>query len=236
MSTRYIIIFMLLLTSTVALTLTALRQATQETAERNEDIFNKRAVLLSVEDYLVGGKKVADLGDQEVLDIFNSMESRVVSSSGQVLEGVQAASINLEKEYKKAEADRQLPFYIYDNGTEKFYLLSIRGKGLWDMIWGYVALKNDLNTVAGAAFDHKGETPGLGGEIKDNPAFAAQFKGKKIYNAAGEYVSVNVRKGAAVDKDHDVDGISGATITCDGVTAMLYNGTKSYVPYLKTLK
>lgn len=236
MSTRYIIIFMLLLTSTVALTLTALRQATQATAERNEDIFNKRAVLLSVEDYLVGGKKVAELQDQEVLDIFNSMESRVINAAGTELEGVQAASINLEKEYKKAEADRQLPFYIYDNGTEKFYLLSIRGKGLWDMIWGYVALKNDLNTVAGAAFDHKGETPGLGGEIKDSPAFAAQFKGKKIYNAAGEYVSVNVRKGGAVDQNHDVDGVSGATITCDGVTAMLYNGVKSYVPYLKTLK
>ena len=80
-----------------------------------------------------------------------------------------------------------------------------------------------------------GETPGLGAEIKDNPTFANNFKGKKIYKD-GEYVSINVRKGGARDKWHDVDGISGATVTADGVDEMLYRGIKYYEPYFEKAK
>jgi Na+-transporting NADH:ubiquinone oxidoreductase subunit C len=90
-----------------------------------------------------------------------------------------------------------------------------------------------MNTVAGVSFDHAGETPGLGAEIKDNAAWKAQFVGKKIYNDAGEFVSVTARKGGAIDKNHEVDGLSGATVTADGVTDMLYEGLKSYEPYME---
>ena len=78
----------------------------------------------------------------------------------------------------------------------KFILVSVRGSGLWDEIWGSIALEDDFNTITGATFDHKGETPGLGAEIKDNPKFPSQFVGKKIYDENGEYVSVQVKKGA----------------------------------------
>ncbi|MEM9822777.1 MAG: FMN-binding protein, partial [Bacteroidota bacterium] len=106
----------------------------------------------------------------------------------------------------------------------------------WDDIWGNIALKDDLSTIVGAAFDHKGETPGLGAEIKDNPAFPAKFKQKQIYDASGNYTSVDVVKPGIKTTSHSVDGISGATVTCVGVAEMLDRGIAYYEPYLKTLK
>jgi Na+-transporting NADH:ubiquinone oxidoreductase subunit C len=91
-----------------------------------------------------------------------------------------------------------------------------------------------MNTIVGASFDHAGETPGLGAEIKDNPKFSANFVGKKIFDEEGEYVSITARKGGAKDPMHDVDGITGATVTADGVTKMMKSGVIKYLPYLKT--
>ncbi len=238
-STRYVVTFVLILTASVAVLLAGFREVTKAGAERNEDIFNKRAILLAVEDNLGDGVKVGDLSDEEVLNIFDTKVKQVtLNAQGQPIEGgdVKAEDIDMAKEKKKPMSERKLPLFVYENGSEKFYIVSVRGKGLWDEIWGNIALKSDLNTIAGAAFDHKGETPGLGAEIKDNPSFAEQFKGKKIYNETGKFVSVDVRKGGAVDPNHDVDAISGATVTGNGVTEMLYDGIKAYEPYFKTLK
>ena len=235
-STNYIIVFILILTASVAVALTGLREATKAQAELNEDIFNKRAILSAVEDFLPEGKKVSDLTDQDVVKLFeDQVEQKVLDVEGNVKEGVMAEDVDMAKEKKKPLENQLLPLYVYSTGSEKFYILSVRGNGLWDEIWGNIALKSDMNTVVGAAFDHKGETPGLGAEIKDNPSFSAQFKGKEIYDD-GEYVSVNVRKGGARDKMHEVDGISGATVTANGVSEMLYRGIKYYEPYLKEEK
>ena len=128
--------------------------------------------------------------------------------------------------------NRILPLYEY-KGKEKIYIMSVIGSGLWDLIWGNIAVRSDKSTVVGASFDHAGETPGLGAEIKDNPKYPASFAGKKIYNASGDYVGITSRKGGAVDPDHDVDGLSGATVTADGVTEMVVRGLKYYEPYLQ---
>ncbi|KGE89366.1 MAG: NADH:ubiquinone reductase (Na(+)-transporting) subunit C [Phaeodactylibacter xiamenensis] len=235
-STKYVVIFILILTATVAVSLTGLREATKAQSATNEDIFNKRAILTAVQDYLPNGQKVADLSDEQVLELFAEMEQPVVDMEGNIIEGVKAESIDMAKERKKPEAERRLPVYVYEQDGQKFYILSVRGNGLWDEIWGSVALKSDLNTIAGATFDHKGETPGLGAEIKDNPSFAAQFEGKEIYEADGDYVSIKVRKGGARDPKHEVDGISGATVTADGVSEMLYRGLQYYQPYIDKVK
>ena len=191
----------------------------------------------AVEDYLPDGKTAKKLTDDEVLNIFEEkVEQIVLDMSGEEVVGVMAEDIEMEKEKKKPEAEQKLPLYVFNSGGENFYILSVRGNGLWDEIWGNIALSSDLKTVVGAAFDHKGETPGLGAEIKDNPSFSKQFKGKMIYTDAGEYVSVNVRKGGARDEKYEVDGISGATVTANGVSEMLYRGIKYYEPYLNKLK
>lgn len=237
MSTRYVITFVTIMTTIVAVLLTGFRQATKAQADLNEDIFNKRAILSAVEDYLGDGVTVASLSDDEVMNIFNSkVEQLVVDPSGQEVEGMMADDIDMAKEKKKPEPQRKYPVYVYQQDGSEFYILSVHGTGLWDAIWGNIALKSDLNTVVGVTFDHAGETPGLGAEIKDNPAFQAQFKGKEIYTDNGRYVSITVRKGGARDPVHEVDGITGATVTADGVSDMLYDGLKNYEPYFKKVK
>ena len=234
-TTRYVIGFILILTASVAVALTGLREVTKNKAAQNEDIFNKRAILSAIEDYLTESKKVSGLSDEEVAQIFAQMQQPVLNMQGEVLDGVQAETVDMAQERKKPEAERRLPLYIYEHNGENFYILSVRGKGLWDEIWGNIALKSDANTIAGAAFDHKGETPWLGAEIKDNPAFAKEFEGTKIYED-GNYVSVKVRKGGAKNRTHEVDAISGATVTSDGVSEMLYRGIKYYQPYLEEIR
>jgi len=234
-STRYIVLFILGMTTLVAVLLTGIREVTKEQAAQNEAVFNKRAVLAAVGDYL--GQSLSAMSDDEVLQLFEEkVEQKVLDMEGNVIEGLKAEDINMAKERKKPEPERRLPLYIYNNEGEKYYILSVRGSGLWDEIWGTVALKEDLVTVAGAAFDHAGETPGLGAEIKDNPAFAAQFENKRIYNYNGEYTAVVVRQKGVEDPTYEVDGISGATVTANGVTEMLQRGIKYYEPYLSELR
>lgn len=101
------------------------------------------------------------------------------------------------------------------------YVLPVRGAGLWGPIWGYVALDDDKNTIFGIYFNHEGETPGLGGEIKEY-YFQERFFGKHLLNADGNFVSIAVMKaGQAADGMEQVDAVSGATITSKGVESML---------------
>ena len=126
-----------------------------------------------------------------------------------------------------------MPLYISNiDGSEK-YIIPLRGTGLWGPIWGYISLENDMNTVYGAVFDHKAETPGLGAEI-NRDFFEKPFNGKRIFDLQGDFVSIAVVKGGAKENDyHGVDGISGGTITSDGVTAMLKERLDKYLPYFE---
>jgi Na+-transporting NADH:ubiquinone oxidoreductase subunit C len=162
------------------------------------------------------------------------VEQVVINQKGEVVPNILAEKIDLAVEKKKAESERLLPLFVFKNDKEKFYILSVRGSGLWDEIWGNIAVKSDLNTIAGVTFDHKGETPGLGAEIKDNPSFPGQFVGKQMFKD-GE-VAILVRKGGSQDKMYEVDGISGATITGDGVSEMLQRGISYYLPYFETIQ
>ena len=234
-SNKYIITFIIIMTVVAAVSLAGMRELTLAISTKNEEIFNKRSVLLTVNDYLGKGINVNNLSDEEVLKMFkNQVEQVVLNLDGEVVPNVLAEKVDLAVEKKKAEADRLLPLFVFKNEKENFYILSVRGSGLWDEIWGNIAVKSDLNTIAGVTFDHKGETPGLGAEIKDNPTFPGQFIGKQIFKD-GE-VAVLVRKGGSQDKTYEVDGISGATITCDGVTEMLQRGIAYYLPYLETIE
>lgn len=133
------------------------------------------------------------------------------------------------------EKQRLNPIFTYEDKAkgEQLYIVAVRGNGLWDKIWAYVALDKSL-TVKGVYFDHKAETPGLGAEIKDSEAFKSQFAGKKIY-AGSEMMSITVKK-KAPKGDHQVQGISGATVTSNGVSAMFIDGMAKYKAYFAKLK
>ncbi len=148
-------------------------------------------------------------------------------------------SINIKdenKKYKSGDKNVVLPVFLYKKGdNETIYVVPVRGIGLWDEIWGYVALRSDANTIENIVFDHAGETPGLGGNIKDDPSFAASFVGKTIFEG-DDFVSVAVEKRVGRDKPHKVDALTGATLTCNGVNDMLKNGLEFFVPYFKSLR
>jgi Na+-transporting NADH:ubiquinone oxidoreductase subunit C len=219
----------------VALVLSLLATGLKPIHDRNEAIYNKKAILSAIEANL--DAKASALSADQVQQIFDEkIEQVVVDMQGNVVEGLKAENVDMAKEKKKPEADRNLPIYIYNGPSGKLYIVAVRGSGLWDEIWGSIAIEDDFNTIAGAAFDHTGETPGLGAEIKDNPKFHAQFVGKKIYDESGKYVSVDVKKGGIKEPKHQVDAISGATITCNGVSEMLDRGIQYYEPYFEKIK
>lgn len=242
-STKYIVIFVLIMTSIVAVVLAGMSLLLKPIHSQNEAVYNKRAILSAVEKKL--DKPVSALSDKEVLTIFkDQMSQKVVDMTGKELtaqeveakgyKGGLAENVDLAQEKKKPEADRILPYYTFkDKAGKTTTIISVRGSGLWDEIWGNIALEEDMNTISGVTFDHKGETPGLGAEIKDNPAFPAAFIGKKIYDDGGVYKSVNVVKGGVSNPMHQVDAISGATITTVGVGEMMVRGIKYYEPILK---
>lgn len=238
-------LFVLILTTVVSLTLAGMYSGLKPIHQKNEALYSKRATLSAIQSHL--DSPLGDLTPENVVDIFNTkIEQKVLNMKGQELDvaavealgykGGKAEDIDMGKEVKKPIADQILPLYIYKNKEGKnVYILTVRGKGLWDEIWGCVALESDLKTISGVAFDHKGETPGLGAEIKDNKSWVSQFTGKQIYTD-GVFTSVKVRKGGAINTTNEVDGISGATITGDGVSEMLKRGLAYYEPFLKNIK
>ena len=165
------------------------------------------------------------------------VEELALKIDGSINENINPFSdLNLAKELKKDYEDQHFPLYVAEINSEKYYIIELRGTGLWDAIWGYISLKSDFNTVNGVSFDHKGETAGLGAEITKD-WFKESFKDEKIFNSDGELVGITVLKGNNdpnnIDKDdHEVDAISGSTITGDGVTDMIYERVNNYLPYL----
>ncbi len=116
------------------------------------------------------------------------------------------------------------------------YGLEVHGKGLWGPISGYIALDDGGAEVMGVTFFAPKETPGLGAEIM-SPKFKSQWKGKRLVNDAGQPTPITVAKGEAPDDHpHQVDGVSGATITCRGVNGMLESGVAAYTPYLQRIQ
>jgi Na+-transporting NADH:ubiquinone oxidoreductase subunit C len=152
-------------------------------------------------------------------------------------ETVNAFKIEMATETKKPLEQQRFPLYIAEVEEAKYYIVPLRGAGLWDAIWGYIALEGDMTTIKGAVFDHKGETAGLGAEITQD-WFQERFVGEKVFDTKGNLVGINVSKTnndpKDLDKDdHEVDAISGATITGDGVTDMILERLTHYLPYLQ---
>ncbi|WP_340154836.1 Na(+)-translocating NADH-quinone reductase subunit C [uncultured Winogradskyella sp.] len=169
------------------------------------------------------------------------IQKQLVIENGSASENDQAYLIDVKKEQTKAKSGetRRLPLFVGEKDGKTFYIAPIRGKGLWDAIWAYVAMDENM-VVQGAYFDHKGETPGLGANIKQR-FFMDDFIGEHLLDASGNFKGITVAKGNAdpknLDKtDNEVDAIAGATITGDGVTAMIKKDLKLYWPYFKTLK
>lgn len=164
------------------------------------------------------------------------VEEITLNNEGEKVKEVRAFNVSLAKQMDKPIEEQVFPMYKAQYKGTTNYVIPLRGKGLWDAIWGYVALEENFNTIQGVIFDHKGETAGLGAEITRD-WFQENFRNEKIFNDEGELVGVKVTKGYNQPEnkyDNKVDAISGATITSDGVTDMMQERLKNYLPYMKS--
>jgi len=215
----------------VAAILSIAAMTLQPLQKKNIEINKKENILTSI-NIESTAKDAEDIFDKYIV------ESYVVDHRGNKKEEVDAFEVDMKKEMDKPLEERNLPVFISINDKEeKQYIFPVYGKGLWGPVWGYVSLENNLSTVYGANFSHQGETPGLGAEIATED-FQNQFIGKEIFNEQGEFVSVSVKKGGTANPQskYEVDGISGGTITSEGVDEMLNDCLKSYIPYFENIK
>ncbi|MEE4176756.1 MAG: NADH:ubiquinone reductase (Na(+)-transporting) subunit C [Bacteroides sp.] len=227
-SNKYIFIYSSVMVLIVALLLSAAAMFLKPMQERNMRIEKMQNILASI-------NITASRGEAETLFDQYIVETKVVNSKGEEIEG-NAFNVNLQDENRKAPEERQLPVFIADVDGDTYYIVPLRGNGLWGAIWGYFSLASDLETVVGANFDHASETPGLGAEISQRE-FENQFAGKRIFDEEGTFTPVTVVKGGAPEGDpHGVDAISGGTITSNGVTNMIRDGLGIYESYFLKLK
>lgn len=230
-SNGFIILFSTLLVLTTAVALVLVFGATNPTFKRNQELEKKQNILQAVK-IDVNREEAAAEFDKSVKKAFAiNPEGKVVSEDLN-----EVFNLDLAKEIRKKEdATKMFPVYEITKEGKTYFVIGMRGKGLWDAIWGYVALEGDYNTVFGAVFDHKAETPGLGAEINQK-WFQDQFNGKKIKDATGQFVSVSViKKGAMPTSEYNVDGVSGGTLTSNGLHDMLNLFLGAFSKYAATI-
>lgn len=187
-----------------------------------------------------GAGSVSFIGTDKVAEAFNTyIKEQIILEGDKITKDPNAYLIDLKKEETNAKAGktRKLPVFIGEKDNKEFYIIPMRGKGLWDAIWGFVAVDKNM-IVQGVYFDHKGETPGLGANIKQR-YFMDDFIGESILNN-DNYVGITVAKGNndptnETKDDNEVDALAGATITGDGVSAMIKQSVSLYKPFLQTI-
>lgn len=224
-SNRYIFIFSSVMVIAVATLLAMAATMLQPRQLKNLEIDKKKSMLESI------GISSVPATTENLYEKYIK-ESYVLDSKGEKVSGTEAFKVVLKDEQKKPLEKQLLPVFVAipDNG-ERVIIIPVEGKGLWGPIWGYISIKSDMNTIYGATFDHKGETPGLGAEI-NTTAFESMFKGKKLFEGE-KFVSIGVIKGGVRDDDpHNVDAISGGTITSKGLEKMIIDCISKYDSYL----
>lgn len=171
---------------------------------------------------------------QEMFDTY-VVESKIISGKD-----ISAAAfdVDIQKEFRDKNlklSDRNYPLYICEKNGSRYYVIPVVGTGLWGPIWGFVALESDYKTIYGATFDHKGETPGLGAEIKQG-FYSDQYAGEMIADTSGTFLPIVVVKdGSGKGMNSKVDGITGGTITSKGVEEMTTRTLAVYVNYFNAL-
>lgn len=203
----------------------------------------KRIDILTAIDVKADRNDAKELFEQYVVErvVIDYNGNEVSSETGEIDQQNEDDAFNLDiraqyRDRTVPQEERMYPYYRCEKDGNTYYVIPMVGNGLWGAIWGFVALESDYNTIYGASFDHATETPGLGAEI-NLPGFQDPFEGKKILDESGDYKSITVKKGGAEEGNpHQVDAITGGTITSDGVTEMLQRTLEVYHRYFSQQK
>ena len=223
-SDAYTIIFTMITSVILGLGLSATRDSLRERQLLNIELDIKKKILS-----VLGFEQTGDWIDEDIQSMYdNNINEIIISSAGE--------------EVKENNTSGQKTYKIYqsrDGNRVKGYAIPISGKGLWGTMYGYFAIEPDASTAKGITFYKHKETPGLGAEV-DKDWFKNNFIGKKFIDDSGNLVSIEVIKGFVSDKDpnakHKVDGISGATVTGNGLTTFLKADLQKYEPYFAKIR
>lgn len=238
----YTVIFAIVMVVVVGAILAGLASGLKPMVKANERYEKQQNILYAMGvNNNEGTSDVQFVPTDVVEDVFQKhIKKQYVIQGGEVTENPEAYLIDIKKESTKAKDpnyERRLPLFIGEKDGNEVYIVPVRGKGLWDAIWGFVAMDKGM-TVKGVYFDHKGETPGLGANIKER-FFMDDFSGEELLDGS-EFKGIKVAKGNndpknEIKDDYEVDAIAGSTITGDGVTAMLKKDVQMYKSYFETL-
>ena len=226
-SNSYTIIYSVIIVVIVAFLLAFVFQALKPMQDANVALDKKKQILNSLNIRNLNDAQ-ADAKYKEVV-----VADRVIDEKGKVLlpgtSGGEDAGFKLEsKDYKEGK----LALYICRVNGETKYVVPVYGMGLWGPISGYIALNADKSTVYGVYFNHESETAGLGAEIKDNKAWQEKFQGKKLFkNGDDKTIALSVEK-KVEDPTTQVDAVTGATLTSNGVRDMLHEALGKYLVFI----
>lgn len=229
-SNAYTIIYSAIIVVIVAFLLAFVSSALKPRQDINVALDKKRQILAAL--------NIRNLSDDEVASKYKTVVERddIIDEQNKIItkgtKGGETAGFKLNSSDTKAG---RLALYVCNIDGATKYVVPVYGMGLWGAISGYISINDDRNTIYGAYFNHDSETAGLGAEIKDNLAWQQQFAGKKITKQGYEGVALSVlKKNDVKDKSIQCDGVTGATLTSDGVSLMLKECLGKYLVFLKS--
>lgn len=227
-SNTYTIIYSSIIVVVVAFLMAFVFQALKPAQDANVALDKKKQILAAL--------NIRDLTDEQAAAEYakDITADKIIDATGKTVskgsEGGEECGFKLNSADYKAG---KLALFVCKVNGETKYVMPVYGMGLWGPIWGYIAVNADKTTVFGAYFNHESETAGLGAEIKDNAAWQEQFKGKKIFKNGSDNVALSVLKKSDVkDPTTQCDGVTGATLTSNGVSAMLKDCLSKYKTFL----
>lgn len=232
-SNSYTIIYASVMVVIVAFLLAFVSSALKPVQDKNVELDKKKQILaaLNIRDI---DNAVVEAKYAEVV-----VADPIVNAAGQVVVAGEAKDKAGFAVDNKEISSENLPLYICKVGNETKYVVPMSGRGLWGGLWGYVALNSDFATVYGAYFSHESETAGLGSVIAERP-FQESFIGKHLFaDSACQQVALTVVKKGKVEagkEDYQVDGLTGATLTSNGVAAMVNGGLQQYIGFFNANK
>lgn len=226
-SNSYTIIYSIIIVVLVAFLLAFVFQALKPMQDANVALDKKKQILNSL--------NIRDLNNEDAAAKYQEvvLADEIIDEQGNILEkGEQGGENNGFKLNSADFKNGKLALFVCKVNGQTKYVIPVYGMGLWGAINGYVAINADKSTVFGTYFDHDSETAGLGAEIKDNRAWQNQFQGKKLFAQDPHKIALAVSK-KVEDPSTQVDGITGATLTSNGVTEMLQTCLGAYMNFLK---
>lgn len=228
-SNSYIITYASIIVIGVAFILAFVFQILKPLQEKNVSLDKKRQILAAL--------NIRDISNDQVEANYKSIveADEVIDLHNKIIlpgkAGGESDGFKLDgSDHKKGK----LALFVCNVNGQKKFVIPVYGMGLWGGISGYIAINDDKETIYGVYFNHESETAGLGAEIKDNRKWQEQFQGKHLFSGnSKDKIALTICKKVDTPSPYQVDGVTGATLTCNGVTNMIHDGISKYLIFLK---